>query len=535
MVMVTTDRSGARGGVSFGRIASASGIAACVYFTLALTQAQTAPTVQIGGGTLRGALAKTGVAYFKGIPYAQPPTGDLRWREPMPVRAWNGTRDATDFGAVCIQEPGQIPNAADIASEDCLTLNVWTPRWPSPGRLPVMVWIHGGGNNVGGAVRPEMDGENLSRHGVIVVTFNYRLGWFGFFSHPALTAESSHRASGNQGILDQISALTWVRDNIARFGGDPGNITLFGESSGALDVNVLMTSRLTQGLFRRAISQSGPAVRMEVPLTLSEAEHRGQTLSARWVRAGSPLDRLRAVGSAEILDSDRESTRQVPYLGVMIDGYVLSRSPAEAFASGAQHPLPIIVGSNAHERRPGSTPTADLRAAIVEAYGPLAERAHALYVDVDPEYRSPENQWATDTSFRCTSVAELAWHAEAGHPAYQYEFARVLPGREELGSTHASEISFVFGNLDRRIAGVGPPAHAAALDMAISAVMQRYWVNFAKTGNPNGEGLPVWPMFRNPERAYLQFRDTGPTVKEGLRRPYCDLYLENVNRVMGNR
>ncbi len=497
-----------------------------------ILSAQSAAVVDVTGGRIQGEFLAGGGAAFKGIPYAEPPIGDLRWREPMPVRAWKGTRDATAFGAVCIQEPGQIPNAAEIASEDCLTLNIWTSQWPSTGRLPVMVWIHGGGHNVGGAVRPEMDGEHLSRLGVVVLTFNYRLGSFGYFSHPALTSESPHRASGNQAILDQIAALRWVRSNISRFGGDPGNVTIFGESSGALDVNILMTSPLSKGLFHRAIAQSGPAVRQEAPLSLGEAERRGQTQSTRWAPAGSSLSRLRAVGAAAILNSNPASTREEPYLGTTIDGYVLTRSPAEAFANAGQHPLPIILGSNAHERRPGSVPSADLRAAIDEAYGPLAGRAHALYVDADPEYRSPENQWATDTSFRCTSVAQLAWHADAGYPAYQYEFARVLPGREELGSTHASEISFVFGNLDRRIAGVGPPARATAVDTAISSVMQQYWINFAKTGNPNGEGLPVWPVFRNPQRAYLQFRDTGPMAKEGLRRPFCDLYFENAKRLI---
>src|SRR5262245_14068756 len=256
--------------------------------------AQSDPTVKVSGGMIRGRLTTGGGAVFKGIPYAQPPTGDLRWREPMPVRDWTGIRDATQFGAICPQNPsGGVPNAAEISSEDCLSLNVWTPEWPAQRWRSVLFWIPGGGN-IGGASR--QDGSHLARRGVVVVTINHRLGSFGFFSHPDLTRESPHRASGNQGLLDQVAALEWARANIARFGGDPNEITLVGNSSGGVDISALMTSPLTAGKFRRAIMQSGPP-RMAIgdPLPRSEAERRGAThcrveCAAARIPRRSPLD-----------------------------------------------------------------------------------------------------------------------------------------------------------------------------------------------------------------------------------------------------
>lgn len=210
------------------------------------------PTVRVSGGMIRGALTTGGGAVFKAIPYAQPPTGDLRWREPMPVKSWNGTRDATQFGAICPQNPSAtIPNSADISNEDCLFLNVWTPEWPARSRRPVLFWVPGGGNVNGGTSESRHDGFNLSRRGLVVVTINYRLGSFGFFSHPALTRESRHKRSGNQGLLDQVAALEWVHANIVRFGGDPAEITLAGVSAGSIDISALMTSSLTAGRFKR--------------------------------------------------------------------------------------------------------------------------------------------------------------------------------------------------------------------------------------------------------------------------------------------
>jgi para-nitrobenzyl esterase len=494
--------------------------------------ADSSPIVKVTGGQVRGVLPEKGGAVFKGVPYAQPPVGDLRWREPMPVKPWTGVRDATKFGPMCAQRPSPLlPNAAEITSEDCLSLNIWAMGWPLKSRLPVMVWIPGGGNFAGGSAQTQYDGERLTRRGVVVVSINYRLGTFGFFSHPALTRESPHRASGNQGILDQIAALKWVRKNITKFGGDPGNVTIFGSSAGSLDISVLMTTPLSKGLFHRAIGQSGNAIHEGDPLSLQEAEKRGQTEALQWkVSADISARDLRAVSAGEILAAEPEMDVG-PSLGIIVDGYVFPRKPSDVFAAGQEYHVPLIIGSNARDYIPPLPK--DLAKAITEAYGPLADRATPLYVgDADPQYGTPVEQWATDTSFRCSTVTQLKWHAAAGSPVYEYEFARVPKGREAFGAMHGAEICHVFGTLDQCLYILGPPAASTEEDVRLSDAMQQYWTNFAKTGDPNGKGLPLWPKFDLSSRAYIQFTDSGPVAKEGLRRPYCDLFIENVNRLM---
>jgi para-nitrobenzyl esterase len=494
------------------------------------------PILRIAAGQVRGLRLQRGGAVFKGIPYAGPPVGDLRWRAPMPAQPWTGVRDATKFGAVCAQNPGIIPDAARISSEDCLFLNVWIPEWPTKGRKPVMVWIPGGGNFGGAGSERVYDGESLARRGVVLVSLNYRLGVFGFFAHPELTRESEHHTSGNQGILDQIAALQWVRDNIATFDGDPNNVTIFGESAGSLNLSVLLTSPLSKGLFRRAIGESGAVILNGDPQPLSEAEKRGQDLVARWkLPAAATLRTFRALSTAEILKAEPDyfvGANIPPNLGIVVDGYVFPRIPAAVFAAGQEHPVPLLLGSNSLEFTPGTRPPADLVKAMEAAYGPMADRARTLYVGDDPLYGSPVSQWATDTSFRCATVAQLSWHAAAGNPAFEYEFARVLPGRAQFA--HSSELAYVFGTLGLVGAtrGVGPPADATELDREISEEMQQYWTNFAKTGNPNGGTLPRWPRFDVSGRRYLQFTDARPVAKEGLRRPWCDLFIENVRRTM---
>ena len=508
----------------------------------AASRAQTDPIVNVTGGQIRGS-ARAGGAVFKGIPFAAPPTGERRWREPMPVQPWSGVRDATTFGAICPQAPTLIVgDAIKTASEDCLFLNVWTAQWPATGATrPVMVWIPGGGNFAGAASQGVYDGESLARRGVVVVTLNYRLGAFGFFSHPALTRESPRRASGNQGILDQIAALRWVQENIARFGGNPNNVTIFGESAGSLDVSVLMTSPLSKGLFHRAIAESGAVVLVGEPSTLAEAEKRGQAAAARWkVPPDASLAALRAVTTAAIIAAEPNYLLGdlvpdlFPNLGITVDGYVFPRKPAQVFARGQQHRVPMLLGSNGREQVPGSTLAKDLPEAIAKRYGPLAPRAVTLYVGApDPVYGTAAEQWATDSSFRCSTVAQAMWHAAAGNPAFEYEFVHVPMERAALGATHASELSHVFGTYEQGVIGVGPPAKATEADARVSDVMQRYWTNFAKTGDPNGPGLPVWPKFDAKSRGYVEFASSGASVKQGLRRPFCDLFIENVPRVIG--
>src|SRR5690242_1791872 len=302
------------------------------------------PTVAVTGGSVRGSLLTQNGAVFKGIPFAEPPAGDLRWRPPEPVKSWTGVRDALAYGAPCAQNTGG--RMLESSREDCLYLNVWTPEWPSQSPKPVMFWLHGGGNYGGTAAGANFDGESLARHGVVVVTTNYRLTIFGFFAHPELTHESSHHASGNYGLMDQIAALQWVHDNIAKFGGDPGNVTVFGQSAGAVDANVLMTSPRTRGLFQRVIAESGTVTRNPDAATLGmtalgavmtvksgavsysdapelpEAEKNGQALVA------GDLKSLRALPAAELLKIVAAPRQSIgPANGVIVDGWVLLKAP----------------------------------------------------------------------------------------------------------------------------------------------------------------------------------------------------------------
>jgi para-nitrobenzyl esterase len=494
------------------------------------------PVVAVIGGQVRGVLLDNNGVVFKGIPFAQPPVGDLRWRAPTPVRPWTGVRDATAFGAPCAQSPGRyVPRATEISKEDCLYLNVWAPEWSRKTPKPVMVWIHGGGNYNQSSTLAFYDGERLARRGVVLVTANYRLGAFGFFAHPELTRESPHQASGNQGILDQIAVLQWVHNNIARFGGDSANVTIFGESAGSLDVSVLMTSPLAKGLFRRVIAESGAVVGLGEADTLSQAENRGQTLATSLKLATrNSLNDLRGVSAADILKVYPPSPGRLSNLDVIVDGYVFPKAPAQVFAMGQEHRVDLILGSNAREQVPGRVPPNDLKGTIDEMYGPLAPRALALYGKDDPLYGTAVEQWGTDTTFRCGAVAQLVWHAAARNAAYQYQFDRVAPGREAVGATHGSEVGYVFGTLESPLPLLGPAPHYNALDEHISDVIQHYWTTFAKTGNPNSGRLPVWPKFDVVSRAFIQFTDAGPISGEGLRRPFCDLYFEHVKLLIAS-
>jgi para-nitrobenzyl esterase len=490
------------------------------------------PITTVNGGAIRGTPLTAGGAAFKGVPFAAPPVGSLRWREPQPVPKWQGVRDVTNFAAPCAQGATLRPDLAPVSSEDCLSLNVWTPSWPAAGRpLPVMVWIPGGGNFGGTSNVPASDGERLARHGVVVVTTNYRLSIFGFLAHPALSKESPHHVSGNYGLLDQIAALKWVQTNIRQFGGDPNNVTIFGESAGSFDVSFLIVSPLAKGLFQRAIAESGAVTTLGKALTLPQAEKRGEALTARLSPpADRPFQRLRETSVADIFKIEPPYLTAPPAsLLATVDGYVFVEQPSESFAKGREQRVPLMIGSTARERVPGTTLPNDLAAAIRSAYGPLAQKALTLYGAegtgrTDPRYGSPAEQWATDTSFRCSSVLEARWHAAADNATYQYEFDRVPKGREQVGATHASELPYVFGVF----AGARQPAQYDATDQAVSETMQRYWTNFAKTGDPNGAGLTPWPKFDPQARRHLAFTDAGPVAREALRREFCDVYIEHV-------
>ncbi len=501
------------------------------------------PTVQVTTGSLRGNSLSEGGAVFRGIPFAQAPVGELRWKPPVPVNAWGGVRDAMDFGPPCAQNAGG--HILENSGEDCLFLNVWTSEWPPRTSKPVMFWIHGGGNYAGTASTASFDGSSLARRGVVVVTSNYRLTIFGFFAHSDLTGESPHHASGNYGLMDQIAALKWLRENIRQFGGDPTNVTVFGQSAGAVDANALMTSPLARGLFRRVIAESGTVTRNPDAATLAmtalgsvmtvkngpptysdapelvEAEKNGQAL------IGESIQAARAMSAADLLKAVAGPQRSIgPANGVIVDGWVLPRAPVEIFAKKEQQPIPLMIGSNSRERTPPDTTADEIDRAMKAMYGPLASRALALYplaAPFDPLYGGRAAQWVVDTMYRCPVVAEALWHVAAGNPTYEYQFDHTPPGREGLGAVHGAEIPYVFG----RAVGQQRPA-----EREISDALQRYWTNFAKTGDPNGTALPQWPRFDASRRSYIEFTDNGPVAHEGLRRSYCDLYVENVRRLM---
>jgi para-nitrobenzyl esterase len=502
-------------------------IASCT--ALLLFSAPADPVVSVTGGQIKGRAPQDG-ATFKGIPYAAPPVGNLRWREPMPVKPWPGVRDAGEYCATCSQiDAGWNKTAAGLGQEDCLFLNVWAPEWPPKSKKPVMFWIHGGGNMGGsaggaGGIEPLFDGERLSRHGVVVVTINYRLGVFGFLAHPALTAESPHHISGNYGILDQIAALQWVKQNIATFGGDPAKVTVFGQSAGGHDVGLLLVSPLSKGLFARAMEESGTVIGgLRASPTLAAEEKMGSDIVARLnPPAGSgTLAYLRKLTAAEVLKaSPAYSSGEI---GPNADGYVVPEVAAQMFAAGRQHKVPLLIGSNARESSLAGGAEA-LEKGIKELYGDMAPQAAKLYAQPSnyPPYGDAGAQFATDRN-RCSSVMIADFHAAAGNIVYQYEFSHPFPDSNR-GAPHSGELRYVFGNF--------PPGAVADSERRISNEMQTYWTNFAKTGDPNGGGLPVWPKFDTKARRYIEFTDNGPVVKENLRGDFCRLFTDFMKQRM---
>jgi len=483
-------------------------------FSLPIEADAAAPVVSVTGGSVRGTM-DSDQAVFKAIPFAAAPVGEFRWREPLPPKPWTGTRDATQFPATCVQTRG-------AGSEDCLYLNVWAPEWPAKALKPVMIWFHGGGNTDGGTDTPLYYGTSLARHGVVVVTAQYRLGMFGFFAHRELTNESPHRVSGNYGLLDQISATEWVRDNIAAFGGDPNAITIFGESAGAEDVGLLLVSPLTKGMFHRAIAQSGPLRRIYPSLAHQEdaCADIAKVLDAPEENQIAFLRGLPASALLAALPARRDCR------SIAIDGYVLHDQPLKLYAEGKQHAVSFMLGNTLREGF-NTVPLNGLRDTIQAQYASLAPRALELY-QVDRATAPPDRlygdaavQYGTDQAHRCRVVLTGLQHQRTGRPFYQFQFSRNLPGRTPSSSTHADDLAFTFGE----------PALMewelrSAADRTLSDQMQYYWTNFAKTGDPNGPDAPVWPAFDPVKRAYMSFADSGAAAGEGLRRAQCDLFLE---------
>jgi len=469
-----------------------------------------APRVRAQQGVLVGAAAD-GVESFKGVPFAAPPVGPLRWRMPQRPAAWRGERPAADYGAICIQPPSNgDPGVGPLPmSEDCLTLNVWTPEKRGDAPLPVMVWIHGGGYNNGSGTAALYDGTNLARRGVVVVTVNYRLGRLGFFDHPALAAERAPgEPAANYGLMDQIAALEWVRDNAAAFGGDPSNVTVFGESAGGVAVTQLMVAPSARGLFHRAVVQSGMGRQRSAELALDRpGRPSAQSLGRAWAR-----------GAGLAPDATAEVLRAVPAEGLLnpmpafysdnliVDGLVLTEDVVEAFAAGREAAVPLILGANSAEFW-------WIRPADAGAYGrtddAMTEAEHDALLAA---YGGPEGydqHVVSDLVFNEPARHLARLHAAAGHPTFLYRFD-VVPGSNPEpsgGATHASERPYVFDNLHT----VGRPM--GQRDARAAAAMADYWTTFAASGNPNGPGRPAWPEFGAERDRLLEFTNGGPVAK----------------------
>jgi para-nitrobenzyl esterase len=476
---------------------------------------------QTTSGTVGGTVDY--VRSFKAIPYAAPPIGALRWKAPQPPLPWTGVRDATTFGAACTQPaPPGVANG-----EDCLTLNVWTPGARGE-HLPVMVYIFGGGYAVGSASSPTFDGTALARHGVVLITINYRLNVLGFLAHPALTAESSEHTSGNYGLLDQVAALKWVQANAAAFGGDPNNVTVMGESAGAGSVSALMTMPRAKRLFKRAIMESAPVFRPQLGFAAAE-------IAGTQFAAGSTLAQLRAMPAADLikrippLDPDTRSDIAITF-GPIADGVVLP-DERDTFKAGKENVVPVIVGNNVNEgsffARNVPVKTLDAyTAALKKRFGAAAARARELYpASDDAGANTAESTIVGDMDIN-TGVRKMALAMAAKEPdVYRYLFTRARAGKLP---GHGDELPYVFGT--GTVGGLGQPAPPFdEVDRRVSETMIRAWTQFAKTGNPNARGGPVWPRYTVAGDRFIVFGDTT-TTGTGFRTVELDFLDKTVGR-----
>jgi para-nitrobenzyl esterase len=446
-------------------------------------------------GKLQGKMSADGQTRdFLGIPYAAPPVGPLRWKPPQPAAKWHGTRAATAFGHRCFQQDRYDDMVFRDAgeSEDCLTLNVWTPAARAKSKLPVMVWIYGGGFTGGGTSEPRQDGEHLTHKGVVVVSMNYRLGIFGFMATHELVAEDAHHSAGNDGLLDELACLQWVRRNAAAFGGDPGNVTIFGESAGSFAVSAQMASPLAQGLFAHAIGESGGAfASRELPFPpVADVEKQTEDYFHRVLRDSS-LSALRAMSSEEILKLGSTKRPGKPPFEPDTDGYFLPESVAAIFAAGKQAHVPLMAGWNMDENHTRKS----LQDLAAEDFPGRSDDFLKLYSGSDAvaEQRAA-NDFGGDRFLVYSTWAWLEAQVSGGSPAYRYLFAQPSPGDPfhpvSTGAFHSDEIEYVFGNLDSRKGARFTPE-----DYKVSDLMQTFWTNFARAGDPNGAGAPHWPAY----------------------------------------
>ncbi|KAA5539113.1 carboxylesterase/lipase family protein [Adhaeribacter rhizoryzae] len=507
-----------------------------------VSTSQAASPVKTANGLLAGTTEKSGIRAYKGIPFAAPPVGALRWREPQPVKNWQGVRQATQFGPRAMQLPvfGDMGFRSNGMNEDCLYLNVWTPAKTAQERLPVLVYFYGGGFVAGDGSEARYDGESMAKRGIVAITINYRLGVFGFLAHPELTKESPHKASGNYGYLDQSAALRWVKQNIAAFGGDPAKVTIAGESAGSISVSAQMASPLSKNLFRAAIGESGATINSSLePIPLVEAEKIGTSFAAEL--GANSLAALRALPAQQLLEA--AGKRGIPGFPATIDGYFFPKSPTAIFAAGEQAKVPLLAGWNSEEMTymfllGRENPTVEnYKKAVEKVYGSDADEILAVYkVKTDADVVPVATDLASDRFLAYSTWKWLDLHAQtSGKPVYRYLFSRPRPAMvpemgnasaglaggvvkenapnavkmpQARGAVHAAEIEYAMGNLPYNKVYAWTPE-----DFKVSETMQSYFANFIKTNNPNGQRLPVWPALSKGKPAQVMQLDVTSGAK----------------------
>jgi para-nitrobenzyl esterase len=494
--------------------------------------------VRISNGILEG-VDESGIRSFKGIPFAAPPVGEFRWREPQPVKNWEGVRKATKFGPRAMQRPlfGDMGFRSDGMSEDCLYLNVWTPAKSAKDKLPVLVYFYGGGFMAGDGSEARYDGESMARNGIVSVTVNYRLNIFGFMAHPELAKESPHHASGNYGLLDQAAALQWVKQNIAAFGGDPTRVTIAGESAGSMSVSALMASPLSKNLIAGAIGESGSIMGNLAAVPLSAGEKGGEKFAE--MAGTKSITDLRKLPAEKLLEIG--ANHEWELFKITVDGYFLPAQPAAIFESGQQAHVPLLVGWNSEEMNyralmGQASPTKENFSNLVKkVYGAHADEILKVY---NPSSDEETEQVATDLAGdRFIGFSTWKWSdlqsKTGGKPVYRYMYARPRPEmRSEMGNAraglaggvvkdsnakkapaatgavHSAEIEYAMGNLPTNRVYDWQPE-----DYKVSEIMQAYFANFIKTGNPNGLGVPEWPSIKNNSTVPVMHIDVNTRVE----------------------